>query len=164
MSKTQLFQTLSSLTVPQRESVIFALQKAVSSGIDFYSQLKVAHWNMKGPYFLSLHPFIDTIAESVSDYNDTLAERAVALGGRMDTTIQVSAQQSALNEYPKNVIKDMEHAHHVFEALKAYEAVLHETRTAAADAKDKDTEDMITVMTTELEKQAWFLLSFMHTA
>jgi DNA-binding ferritin-like protein len=38
----------------------------LADGLDLHSQIKVAHWNIKGPQFPSLHPLFETFAVRAS--------------------------------------------------------------------------------------------------
>src|SRR5579875_2687075 len=44
-------------------------------------EVKVAHWNVKGPNFQSLHLLFDQVAGHLDEAVDRLAERVVTLGG-----------------------------------------------------------------------------------
>ena len=64
-----------------RAKVIELLDARLADAIDLQTQLKQAHWNVKGPTFIGLHELFDKINEAVEDYVDDLAERVVQLGG-----------------------------------------------------------------------------------
>ena len=57
-----LFPSASQLSIDARVGVIEALNASLADALDLYSQVKVAHWNLKGPHFAALHPLFDTIA------------------------------------------------------------------------------------------------------
>ena len=42
-----------------------ATQGRLADGLDLHSQIKVAHWNIKGPHFATLHPLFETFAVTV---------------------------------------------------------------------------------------------------
>jgi len=75
------FETRNDITDAKREELVTLLNARLADTFDLYSQLKQAHWNVKGSDFIQLHLLYDQVAESVLEYVDMIAERATALGG-----------------------------------------------------------------------------------
>ena len=71
----------SSLDVKNKEALIKLLNQQLADTFDVYSQVKQAHWNVKGMQFYALHTFFDTLASELLGYVDMIAERATALDG-----------------------------------------------------------------------------------
>lgn len=149
--------TPSRLSPEARAHVCESLNLRLADGLDLHSQIKVAHWNIKGPHFAALHPLFEKFAEKLADYNDEIAERAVTLGGYAYGTVREAAKRSKLAEYPAETRRDLEHVRLVAERIEAYLAGLRETRDIAEQNGDIDTHDMIVQMTTKFEKYGWFL-------
>lgn len=147
----------SSLPEEARARVAQELDARLADGLDLYSQIKVAHWNVRGPLFATIHPLLDTIASSVSEFNDEIAERAVTLGGRAHGTSRHVAKASRLAEYPQDTVRDLDHVRHVAERLEAYLVLAKASRVAAQQAGDDDTVDLFTEVVRDLEKHGWFL-------
>jgi starvation-inducible DNA-binding protein len=152
-----LFKSSSKLTVDARAKVSEALNASLADGLDLYSQIKVAHWNLKGPHFAALHPLFDTIASSALAYNDEVAERAVALGALAAGTVRTSASRSRLTQYPEDLTRDLEHVKQVADRIDGYLDGLRKARSVGESAGDADTVDLLTGMITEFEKHGWFL-------
>lgn len=152
-----LFRSASDLPESSRLSVCAALNLRLADGIDLYTQLKVAHWNIKGPGFGALHPLFDTIASEIAGYNDTIAERLVSLGGRALGSARIVAATSALQEFPPDTTRDMEHVEILSDRLATYAAGLGKARAAAVAVNDEDTANMLTEIKTAVEKHAFFL-------
>ena len=57
--------------------VPYALNQKLADIIDLQTQLKQAHWNVKGPHFIGLHELFDKIAEDLESYVDMIAERNI---------------------------------------------------------------------------------------
>ena len=55
--------------------MIELLNARLADCIDLQTQIKQAHWNVKGPNFIALHELFDKINEDVEDYVDEIAER-----------------------------------------------------------------------------------------
>ena len=121
------------------------------------TQVKVAHWNVKGPQFASLHPLFETFAISLAAFNDAVAERAVTLGGVAWGTARHVAAHSKLPEYPGETSKGMDHVRLLAERFDVFLGGLRESRTLGEKAGDVDTVDLITTVISEFEKNSWFL-------
>jgi AhpD family alkylhydroperoxidase len=52
-----------------RKAIAASLNQRLA-GLDLHSQIKVAHWNIKGPHFAALHPLFETFAVSLANHND----------------------------------------------------------------------------------------------
>jgi starvation-inducible DNA-binding protein len=146
------------IDIPQeaRQSLIKLLNQQLADTFDLQSQVKQAHWNVKGPTFIALHELFDKLAEELEDHIDTIAERATALGGVAMGTARMAAASSRLPEYP-DVAGGKEH---VTALSDRYGALAKSTR-AAIDAADKlgdsDTADLFTQVSRDLDKNLWFL-------
>jgi starvation-inducible DNA-binding protein len=152
-----MFKSPSHLPDHARINVADTLNARAADALDLYSQVKVAHWNVKGPQFPALHPLFDSLATIITAQIDTMAERAVTLGARAFATVRHSAHTSRLPEYPRATARDMEHVQLVAERMEIYLQALRESRDTAGNHHDTDTSDLLTQMITELEKQTWFL-------
>ena len=91
MSSAQTFATRIDLPAPVREKMIALLNQQLADTFDLFSQIKQAHWNVKGPQFIALHELFDKLAEDVEESVDTIAERATALGGTALGTARMAA-------------------------------------------------------------------------
>jgi starvation-inducible DNA-binding protein len=147
----------SRLSENSRARLIAGLNERLADGIDLFTQLKVAHWNIKGPHFAALHPLFETYATDVAGYNDEIAERAVILGGLANGTARHVARHSRIDEYPQETTRDLEHVRLLVDRLELYLEGLRTTRTLAEEEGDLDTSDLLTTMIEETEKNAWFL-------
>ncbi|MBL9077442.1 MAG: DNA starvation/stationary phase protection protein Dps [Planctomycetes bacterium] len=147
----------SQLSAAARKTICDALLPVLTDGIDLHSQIKVAHWNIKGPQFAALHPLFDQFATDMQAQNDTLAERILTLGSLAVGTARHVAKNSRLPEYPQEVTKDLEHVRLLAERFGAYLAGVHAAREVALQQKDDDTVSVLTDIVTMFEKHAWFL-------
>src|SRR6476620_3781624 len=104
-----MYKSPSHLPEDARVKIADTLNARLADGLDLHSQIKVAHWNIKGPQFAALHPLFETFAVSLAAHNDAIAERAVTLGARAYGTVRHVAKTSKLAEYPQETARDMEH-------------------------------------------------------
>ena len=134
-----------------------SLNQRLADGLDLHGQIKVAHWNIKGPQFAALHPLFESFAVSLAEHNDEIAERAVTLGGLALGTLRHVAKTSRLADYPQDTTRDLEHVRLLADRFDTYLAGMRESRGVAEKNGDTDTVDILTGIITEFEKHAWFL-------
>jgi len=152
-----MYKSPSHLPETTRVQIADSLNARLADGLDLHSQIKVAHWNIKGPQFAALHPLFETFAVSLAAFNDSIAERAVTLGARAYGTTRHVAKVSKLPEYPQDTSRDLEHVKLLAERFEKYLEGVRETRSVGEKLGDTDTVDLLTGIVTEFEKNAWFL-------
>src|SRR5262245_17048295 len=152
-----MYKSPSPLPAEVRADIAETLNARLADGLDLHSQIKVAHWNIKGPQFAALHPLFETFAVSLAAHNDAVAERAVTLGAKAYGTARHVAQTSTLPEYPRDATRDLEHVELLAERIEKYLDGTRASRAAGEKLGDTDTVDLLTGIITEFEKHAWFL-------
>lgn len=140
-----------------RSDVIRLLQPLLVDAVDLHSQVKQAHWNVKGPSFIALHELFDKIAEEVEDHSDSLAERITALGGRADGTARAAAAGSRLQEYPPDIVDGTAHLTAVAKRLATFGAAARVTIDNTTQLGDADSADLCTEVSRSIDKQLWFV-------
>jgi starvation-inducible DNA-binding protein len=159
-----MYETLNDLERSTRERMIELLNARLADGIDLRTQLKVAHWNVKGPHFIALHQLFDGIVEDVDAYVDLVAERAVQLGGIADGTARQIAERSTLDEYAAaGSGEGQEHVHAVADALAHFARVSREAIDLASEAKDQGTADIFTEISRGTDKWLWMVEAHLQT-
>ena len=152
-----MYKSPNPLSESARTRIAASLNERLLDGLDLHSQIKVAHWNVKGPHFAALHPLFETFAVGLALHNDTIAERAVTLGAQVRGTVRQTAKHSRLPEYPEGIAGGLEHVKLLAERIEAYLEGLRQSRAVADELKDTDTVDLMTQVITEFEKHDWFL-------
>src|SRR5512144_1718908 len=104
-----MYRSPSQLPEQARAKIAETLNDRLADGLDLHSQIKVAHWNIKGPLFASLHLLFDQLADEIREHTDEIAERAVTLGGTAFGTSRHVAKTSKLPEYPQETTRDLDH-------------------------------------------------------
>jgi starvation-inducible DNA-binding protein len=145
------------LSVDARARIAATLGAILADGLDLHTQIKVAHWNVKGPQFAALHPLFETFADGLALHNDAIAERAVTLGAVVRGTARFVAATSRLPEYPQDTVRDLDHVRLLAERFEAYLGGLRAARSAADEQGDGDSADLIGTVIGDFEKHAWFL-------
>ena len=149
----------SSVGVPEnnRQALIALLNARLADSTDLRSQVKWAHWNVKGLHFIQLHELFDSVASHLEEQTDSIAERITTLGGVANGTVREAAAKSGLKEADltasdgPSMLKFLVHnvAHHA--------NALREAVQASNDLDDAITADLFTQLTRELDKDLWFL-------
>jgi starvation-inducible DNA-binding protein len=146
----------------KRAKLVELLQQQLYDVTDLYGQSKHAHWNVKGKDFYQLHLLFDTLAETVEKHVDTIAERLTALGGTALGTARKVAAGSRVPEFPADVFEGMA----VVDALaNAYVTASKHVRQAidqADELGDKDTADLFTEVSRDLDQSLYFLESHLQ--
>jgi starvation-inducible DNA-binding protein len=151
------FQTSVGVPENNRQTLIALLNARLADSTDLRSQVKWAHWNVKGMHFIQLHELFDSIASHLEEQTDLVAERITALGGIANGTIREAAAKSGLKEADltasdgPSMLKFLVHnvAHHA-----------NAVRTAVQESDDLGdaiTADLFTQLCRELDKDVWFL-------
>ena len=151
-----MYETHNDLSESIRSRMIELLNARLADAIDLRLQLKVAHWNVKGPQFIALHKMFDEIVDDADEYVDLIAERAVQLGGIADGTARQVAERSSLDEYSATG-GGREHVHAVADVLAAFGRSVREAIEVAAAAKDQDTSDIFTEISRGTDKWLWMV-------
>ena len=126
-----MYKSPSHLSENSRQAVSATLNDRLVDGLDLHSQIKVAHWNIKGPGFAALHPLFETFAVGLATHNDTIAERAVTLGGKAYGTARHVAGHSSIAEYPAETTRDLEHVRLLADRIEQYLVGLRASRSIA---------------------------------
>ncbi|MBI1252116.1 MAG: DNA starvation/stationary phase protection protein Dps [Alphaproteobacteria bacterium] len=140
-----------------RKAMVALLNARLADAMDLRSALKQAHWNVKGPSFIALHELFDQIAGRTTDFIDDIAERAVTLGGQAIGTVQEAAKNSTLEPYPVDINAEKEHVKAVADRLAAFGKLVRDAIDQADEANDKDTADLFTGVSRQIDKDLWFV-------
>ena len=151
------FSTRIDIADASRDELVALLNARLADTFDLYSQLKQAHWNVKGSDFIQLHLLYDEVAESVLEYVDTIAERATTLGGLALGTARQAAAASTLDEYPLDAVAGMDTVAAIADRLGAYGASVRAAIESATELDDLDTADLFTEISRTIDKHLWFV-------
>ncbi len=151
--------THNSIVINSRIQSVATLNKQLAAAIDLHGQLKQAHWNVRGPNFIGLHELFDRVATQAETYSDMIAERAGALGGDSEGTVQVAAAKSYLTPYPFGRADGHEHIFAVSAALGAFGDGIRTSIAETAGWGDAGTADLFTEVSRGIDAQLWFVES-----
>lgn len=145
-----------------REPMLDLLNQQLADTFDLYSQVKQAHWNVKGMNFMPLHVLFDDLAANFVRYADDIAERATALGGLAKGTARMAAENSNMEELPSEMTDGKEFVVAMADRFAAYGASSRAAIKRAEDANDAVTADLFTEITREVNKSLYFLESHLQ--
>ena len=149
----------SSVGVPEanRQAIISLLNARLADSVDLRSQVKWAHWNVKGLHFIQLHELFDSVAEHLEEQTDTIAERLVALGGVANGTTREAAAKSGLKEADLTAVDGASQLKWLVHNVAHHANAMRTAVKEADDLDDAITVDLFTEVTRKLDKDLWFL-------
>ena len=132
-----------------------ALLTVLADTFVLQTRTQLAHWNVEGMEFHSLHEFFEEQYDALSEAVDEWAERLRALDVSVPDILLLAQKttlaKSKANLNAKGFLQDLLNGHEAtIGSLKAL-------KKAAAKAGDDETEDMAVGRITEHQKQAWML-------
>src|SRR2546425_1558026 len=151
------YETLNDLPESARAQVIDLLNERLADAIDLQTQMKQAHWNVKGPQFIALHKLFDEINEAVESYVDLLAERVVQLGGIAEGTVGVVRERSTLPGYPLTISTGPEHVAALADALAGFGRTVRVGIEEMNELEDADSADVLTEISRGIDQWLWFV-------
>ena len=155
--KSGLHSTRIDIPSKARTQLIDMLNDNLGRTFDLFSQVKQAHWNVKGHQFYQLHLLFDEIATELYEFTDELAERVTALGGTAMGTVRMAAYATDLEEYPSDILDGMDHVAALADRFAPYCQVIRESIDKATELSDADTADLFTEISRTVDKRLWFL-------
>ena len=155
--ETRTFNTRIELAEDARPQLIEILNQHLADLFDLSSQVKQAHWNVKGKDFYQLHKLFDELAEQLLELVDLVAERATALGGYATGTVRMAAACSRLPELPTEINEGLEYVEALSERYAALGGTVRQAIDQADEAGDMGTSDLFTEVVRVLDKHLYFL-------
>ena len=157
MAKNKNTATRIDLRAKLRDSMTELLNRQLADTVDLYTQVKQAHWNVKGPHFIALHELFDKLAEDMEEPVDDIAERITALGGVARGSARVAAKESRLPEFPNARVDGLQALALLADRYAALGASTRAAIETAGKEGDADTSDLFTGISRGLDKALWFL-------
>ena len=155
--KTTLYPSKIDFSDATRAKLVDLCNQQLADTSDLVSQVKQAHWNVKGPDFQQLHELFDAIHAALEPFVDVIAERVTTLGGVALGTVRMAAGASSLTEYPDDIAAGKVHLEAVRDRVAAYAAANRKAIDAAGKLEDPTTEDLFTEVSRTTDLQLYFL-------
>ena len=151
------FTTSVGIPAADRAKVNRVLNQHLADSFDLLSQVKQAHWNVKGPDFWQLHKLFDEVAERAAEWVDEFAERVTALGGYATGTARMAVAASRLPEFPTDITEGMDYVKAVAARLSAFTNSARKAIDQTDKLGDADTADLFTEVSRCADKYLYFL-------
>jgi len=155
--KVRQFPTHIDIPAEKRAALIEMLNQSLADTLDLYTQVKQAHWNVKGKDFYQLHLLFDEIAGEIEPFVDLLAERVTSLGGYATGTARMAAKHSALPEYPTDALEGRQHLEALIERFGIYCGAIRRGIDDSDEIGEPSTADLYTEISRVVDKRLWFL-------
>jgi len=152
-----MYKTKIDMSEKLRRNINAILNDRLADAIDLQSQVKQAHWNVKGPNFIALHELFDKISDVILGHIDEIAERVTTLGGTAEGTVAVAAKRSKLKNYPLSITAGKDHLFYLSTQLAVYGKALRAAIDDTGNLGDADTADLFTGISRETDKYLWFV-------
>ena len=133
------------------------LEQSLANGLDVANMTKQAHWNLKGPQFIGIHLMLDQFRDQQDEWNDSMAERIVQLGGTAKGSTQAVGERTRLPAYPLDIYAIADHIKALIDRYAQHANTVRRSIDEADEAGDPDTADLFTEVSRGLDKQLWFL-------
>ena len=156
------FPTKVDIPEADRTKLIDLLNTGLANSLDLYSQVKQAHWNVRGMFFYSRHEMFDEIAEHLEAHADDIAERAGILGGYANGTIRMASTNSELPEYNLDAVGAKQHLAALRERYGTHANWLRNAIKEVQQIEDVGTEDLLTEVLRDVELDMWFVESHLE--
>jgi len=157
VSQHKLRSTRIDLAEGIRVKVVDTLNQTLAATLDLKTQVKQAHWNVKGMEFHQLHLLFDEMAVELEGYVDMVAERITALGGIALGTARIAATNSILPEYAIDAVQGKEHITVLADRYGVYGKHVREAIDITDGLGDADTADLYTEISRTIDQRLWFL-------
>jgi len=154
---SKMYETENDIPADRRTELNALMNQRLASVVDLQTQMKQAHWNVKGPSFIGLHELFDKVDEAVESYADMIAERIVQLGGIAEGTARVAAVRSRLPEYPLAIADGLAHVEAVARALSTFGQEVRSTIAEMTVLDDAGSADLFTEVSRGIDKWLWFV-------
>jgi starvation-inducible DNA-binding protein len=152
-----LRSTKNDLPESTRVEVVGLLNARLSDCIDLQTMCKQAHWNVRGPQFISLHKLFDEVYAAVGEYADLIAERIAQFGGVAEGTARVAAQRTTLLDYPLTIAKGSEHVAALSDVLAQFGRAVRVGIEEMNELEDAGSADILTEICRGIDQWLWFV-------
>lgn len=141
----------------KRRKIVARLNSLLASSLDLALQAKQAHWNTRGPSFITLHELYDKVHAGAEEAADLLAERVAALGGVAEGTLQSVVKATHLAKLPLTLTGETAHIEHVADALAVVAADTRKAIDAFDKLGDAASADIATEIVRTTDQYLWFV-------
>jgi len=144
----------------QRRGIADGLSRLLADTYTLYLKTHNFHWNVTGPMFNTLHTMFEAQYNELAMAVDEIAERIRALGFPAPGSYAAFSELTSISEVD-GVPGASDMIQQLAEGQETVARTAREVFTAADDANDQPTADLLTQRMHLHEKNAWMLRSFL---
>lgn len=152
-----MYATGIDLSETKRMQLIHLCNACLAEAVDLQLHCKHAHWNVKGPNFIALHQLFDQVNESVEDYIDLIAERAVQLGGIANSTAHVVTTWAHMPENDAQSASGRDYVQSLSGALASFGKIASQAIHEGNELYDAVSADIFTEISRGVDKWLWMV-------
>lgn len=139
-----------------------SLNQVLADSYALLSLTHLAHWNVEGPGFFSLHTAFQTQYEELFVAIDEIAERIRALGAYAIGGLGTFAQVANMKEFAAPLSQE-DYVRSLIVANEKLVADAERARDQAGKANDPESQDLMIGRITLHQKTIWMLKSFLRS-
>jgi len=145
----------------QQNRVVEKLNQLLINYQVHYQNLRLFHWNVKGPFFFILHEKFEELYNEAALKIDEVAERVLALNGIPKGSLKNILANAKIESHAE-IMEANAMVEAIIDANKVLVNNLEDLLKEANEAGDEGTLDIFTSYIQELQKQNWMLKSFLN--
>jgi starvation-inducible DNA-binding protein len=149
-------------TAKKDTRLVDALNLVVADTYQMMALSHLAHWNVEGPGFFSLHKAFEDHYEDLFEAVDEIAERVRALDAYAIGGLSKLAKTAAMDEFPSGPVSQKDF---VAGLIVAHEKVIDDAaraRDLAGEAHDLQTQDLMIKRIQWHDKTIWMLKAYLR--
>jgi len=158
MQPNPQFNTKIKLSEQARRAVCGRLNIHLANTLDLHSQVKQAHWTIKGPQFFARHQLFDEVAAHLRQQADEVAERISTLGGYPRGTVRMTAHSSLIATFDTGHVSGAHLLRDIAMRLAAHAGEIRDL-LPHTEADDPVTADLLMGQLRAVELDLWFFES-----
>lgn len=157
---TVMIRISSHVNLPEvtRNNVVDRLNAHLANTLDLHSQVKQAHWTLKGPQFFARHELFDKVAAHLSAQADDVAERVSTLGGYPQGTLRMAAKRSAITEFDTGHMSGASLIRDLVSRFAMHSSMMRE-QLGFIESDDPVSADLLMGQLRQVELDLWFFES-----
>jgi len=146
------------LPTETRKAIAERLDIHLANTLDLYSQVKQAHWTLKGPQFFARHELFDEVALHLRQQADDTAERISTLGSYPSGTVRMAAKKSAITPHDSGHVSGGHLLRDLVNRFSMHASMIREM-LQYVEKDDPASADLLTEQLRAVELDLWFFES-----
>ncbi len=139
-----------------------SLSHLLGNSYALLGQIHLAHWNVQGPAFFSLHDAFQKQYEELFVAIDDIAERIRAIGALSPGGLKTLASLSTITELPIEMIPSKDYVAHLIECHEIVVESAISARDVSEQNGDLQTQDLMIARIQVHDKALWMLRAYLE--